>query len=206
MPLPVNAKHLAYWEYDPDATIECPACGWAGRCEDHQRLFRDLLDVECLDCERMLLIVSFPTDDETRAAAAAGNKEARREMAEVKRRAVLDRLRAKYELTSADQLPDLPGDEIVVVWDQIEATLDSRKASYWTVLRHGTLELWREPIYYEGIERLEVIARILQTKYGARLVEIRPTKDSEVYLYGDLLSARDILQRVNQALRDGRPV
>lgn len=70
------AVHVDYWEFDPSATITCPACGWAGVSEGNIEPFEELLDVRCASCGQMLLIVPYPTLDETKAAAAAGNAEA----------------------------------------------------------------------------------------------------------------------------------
>lgn len=41
------------------------------------------MDVTCPQCEQMLLIVTFPTAEATRAAAAAGNTKAQREFERV---------------------------------------------------------------------------------------------------------------------------
>lgn len=57
-------------------------CGWSGTVEEMYRtLHNALMDFECpsKDCDTMLVIVNYPTREETLRAAAAGNEEAIRE-------------------------------------------------------------------------------------------------------------------------------
>ena len=86
----MSAKILNYYDYDRDRTISC-LCGWSGICSDHEDYFTDVLDVRCAKCDRMLLIVGYPSDFQTRAAAAAGNGEA---ITELERMANLEQTRA----------------------------------------------------------------------------------------------------------------
>ena len=64
------AKHVAFWEYDPEMSVTCQHCGWTGHAGDHQDLHSEVLDVRCAVCDTMLLIVVYPTLAETREAAA----------------------------------------------------------------------------------------------------------------------------------------
>lgn len=189
-----SAGHPAYWDYDPDALLDCPACGWSGPGRGHEELFHALFDVRCPECDCMLLVVQYPTNEETRRAAAAGNVRAIKELPAVEEREELQRLRDRLELTDPAALPDLVGDALVIEWDMDDGG--------WTVLRHGDTELWREPVYYEGEHRFEAVAKILQAKYGDRFVEFRPTPASELYLYGDHFTGG--VSRVNSALRERR--
>jgi predicted RNA-binding Zn-ribbon protein involved in translation (DUF1610 family) len=56
----------------------CPMCGWEGSHWEMSgpNLFRELMDFECPECEKMLLIVNYATYKEAREAAAKGNQEA----------------------------------------------------------------------------------------------------------------------------------
>jgi len=101
-------------------------------------------------------------------------------------------------LRSADQLPDVDDEEVTVVWDFEEADGDS-----WTILRTGELQIWREAAFWEGIGRLQQVAAILAEKYGSRLVEIRPTERSKLYLRGDRWDADELLETINESLRTG---
>src|SRR4051812_7184278 len=71
-----TAKILDYFQYDKRAALACPSCAWKGTgAEGHRGIFDELFDVRCPDCSNMLLIVSYPTFDQIREAAAAGNAE-----------------------------------------------------------------------------------------------------------------------------------
>src|SRR4051812_7680742 len=192
----MSAKHLNYWDYDRDAALTCPSCGWSGLGADHENYFEELLDVSCPKCDRMLLIVAFPTIEETRAAAAAGNARAQAELPNVDAREERLNRAQDLELKTADQLPDLEGDTLRVDWD-----LEERDDEHWTVLRHGDREIWRELAYYEGYQRFAAVFELLRERYGSRLAEVRPTPASEVYLYGDKLSAPHSIDALNASLR-----
>jgi hypothetical protein len=192
----VSAKHLSYWDYDRDAILTCRSCGWSGRGADNENHFEELLDVRCPECERMLLIVAFPTIEETRAAAAAGNARAQAELPNVDAREEQLNHAQNLELKTAGQLPDLEGDTLCIDWD-----LEERDDEHWTVLRHGDREIWRELAYYEGYQRFAAVFELLRQRYGSRLTEVRPTPASEMYLYGDKLSAPQTIDALNASLR-----
>ena len=61
-----------------------------------------------------------------------------------------------------DELPGLPGDPLVLIWDMEQDD---------TVIRRGTIVLWREPCVYEGY--FEVLASLKQ-RYGSRLHDFIP--------------------------------
>ena len=67
-----------YWEqYVEESRLSCPACGWQGdNGEAVKELHEELFDLSCPRCEKMLLIVSYPTLEQTREAAERGNAEA----------------------------------------------------------------------------------------------------------------------------------
>jgi phage FluMu protein Com len=190
---------VGYWDYDSDLTLTCPSCGWSGPARGLEEAFESLLDVKCPRCRRILLVVLYPTDAETRAAAAAGNPEAIAELPRVAARAAVHRLRQSHELVDPAALPELPGDRLVIEWD-----IESGQPP-WTVLRHEHVEFWREPAYWEGVERLRDVARILQARFGERLVEVTPTEASKVWLYGDRHRAH-VVTEINQALQRHEPL
>jgi tetratricopeptide (TPR) repeat protein len=193
---PVQKKHLNYYDYDRDEPLTCPSCGWSGRGADNEEYFEELLDVRCPRCDRMVLIVSLPTGEETRAAAAAGNPDAQGELPDVEARETFLERAQGLELKEAAQLPELGGKRLVIEWD-FEVRGDDR----WTVLRHGRREIWRELAYWEGYERFAEVFALLRERYGSRLAEVRPTPASEVYLYGDELSAPQTIECLNASLR-----
>lgn len=195
--LEMTAEQIAFWDYERDAPVTCPACGWTGPASDGEDVHRELLDVCCPQCDRMVLIIPFPTIEETRAAAADGNPRAAAELPEAE--AVASRaLRAQQlELREAAQLPDISEAEVRIDWD-----LEEQGDEQWTVLRHQGAEIWRELAYYEGYERFVQVFHILCERYGSRLKGVRPTHESETYLYGDRLSAPDTVSKLNAGLAE----
>jgi hypothetical protein len=192
----MSADYLAYYDYDRDAPLTCPGCGWTGCASGHEDLHDDLLDVCCPECGCMILVVPFPTLAETRAAAAAGNLAAHEDLPSIEAQVRRSRRAEQSELAEAADLPDLDGDRLIIEWDFEEAD-DER----WTILRHGTREIWRELAYYEGYSRFTEVFEILCTRYGSRLAEVRPTPASELYLYGDKLSAPQMIDDLNASLQ-----
>jgi hypothetical protein len=178
-----SAKILGYYEYEESAPLECFACGWSGVADDgDDEYYDDLFDVKCPRCFQMLLIVSHPTIEETKRAAAQGNPKAQRNLeGALKREAFLDRLEREC-LKSPDELPVLTGDALEFEWD-FESDEDAGER--WTVIRHGSTEVWREPAVYEAYERFDEVKAILKQRYGKRFRSLTPTKASEMWLYGD---------------------
>lgn len=57
-----HAQIIEYADYNKDILLQCPVCGWKGTpkeggCVEYHD---DLLDVSCQNCEKMLLVVSYP--------------------------------------------------------------------------------------------------------------------------------------------------
>jgi hypothetical protein len=192
-----KANLLGFWDYDRDAPLSCPACGWAGSGAGHENAFQDLLDVRCPACDEMLLVVNYPTLVETRVAAAAGDRRAQAELANVDATEARAERAAALELKEPSQLPDLAGERLVIVWD-----FEDRDDEKWTVLRHGDEEIWRELAYYEGYRRFAEVFEILRARYGSRLAEVRPTPASGLYLYGDKTPPPHTVEELNASLND----
>jgi hypothetical protein len=80
------ATIIPYWRYDPTLVRTCPACGWQGNREasivNHHS---DLLDVCCPRCEKMLVVVPYPTE-----------RDAERMDADRKSAEILSRFREHY--------------------------------------------------------------------------------------------------------------
>ena len=188
------AEHVGYWAYDRDAPLAC-GCGWSGAGADNEEHSRELLDVRCPACGTILLIVPYPTIEETRAAAAAGNARAQADLPTVAAREARLARAERLALADPSQLPDLPGESIRIAWD-----FEAGDGEHWTVLRHDGREIWRELAYYEGYKRFEAVLVILRERYGSRLVELSPTDASSLYLYGDSISASETVRRLNQDL------
>ncbi|MGV0838462.1 hypothetical protein [Mycolicibacterium thermoresistibile] len=195
------AKHMQYWDYSAqqDSPVHCPKCGWSGLPGNYTTPYTDLFDVCCPQCREMLLIVTFPTVEETREAAVAGNEEAAAELPRMEAQVEAMRRRYGVLLRSTDELPDLSDERLVVEWDMERAD----DGEHQTVLRVGEREIWREFAFWEGITRFEQVVEVLRDKYGRRLVEVRPTRRSQLYLLGDDFYAPKTVERINDALRSG---
>ncbi len=56
------AKIIEYADYNENMPLQCPVCKWKGTPKKSGWIgyYDDLLDVSCPNCEKMLLIVSYP--------------------------------------------------------------------------------------------------------------------------------------------------
>lgn len=162
------------------------ACGWTGTHEAlDDALFEAVIQKSCPKCDAHLLVLSLPTGDDIRRAAAAGNEEAKEMLAQV---VETERRAAECERTalrSASQLPDLAGDApIASVWD-----LERGKPDNHYVIRAGEELVWRERARYEDWRRFQQVKAILREKYAARFASVTPTEDASGWLIGDSYSA-----------------
>lgn len=198
----MSARILSFYDYDRERSISCP-CGWSGICSENEDYFREVLDVRCAKCDRMLLIVEYPTHAQTRAAAAEGHRQAIKDLESVNEREAFFARAAEHARTDPDQLPDLEGDDLVIEWDFEDGERKDHGPSAgdsWTILRHGDRVIWREVAFYEGLYRFEEVMWILREKYGTRLAELRPTADSDLYLCGDDIRADSKIKSLNADL------
>lgn len=74
---------FAWYEVRDTDRFLC-TCGWGGTVDELTiEGFRELVDGSCPQCDRMLMIRSFPTIDEMRRAASRGDRRAAEELARV---------------------------------------------------------------------------------------------------------------------------
>ena len=190
-----------YYDDWKSTVLECPRCRWKGKFDQGRvELYDSLMDSSCPQCSWLdapiLAIVSYPTIQESEQHWP--------ELTEEERRHVTTRTQflARWDATclkAPEQLPELDARDLIVVWDCVKEA-----AEHITVLRHRDTEIWREPALYEGYERFREIVLILRRKYGERLADVIPTEASELYLYGDKLSAPEHVQATLKSLREGR--
>ena len=136
--------------------------------------YKDLFDVSCPKCSKMLLVVPYPTIQQTREAAAAGNLEAIAALPSV---LTCEERWEQFEhikLKSPDQLPDLEEEPLHLTWDSEVGDPDNN-----IVIKLGERVLWREPEWYECWPRFNEIKDILKAKYGHRFFSLTPTEASE---------------------------
>jgi hypothetical protein len=195
------AKHFNYYDDWKNEILTCPKCGWSGTFEQGSTEYhRELADSSCPRCAwsdaPMLAIVSYPTLEESEAnfdRLSEGEK-----VALADRKQFLSEFDSRC-LKSPDQLPDLAGSQIILSWDFVESETPQNTRT--TVIRYGEQVVWSEPAIWEGYERFEEVVSILKRKYGERLVDVVPTTASEMYLYGDCLSAIDSMKNVRNGIR-----
>jgi hypothetical protein len=169
------------YDYDEAMPLQCDRCGWTGPASaGDKNFFDELFDISCPKCDAMLLIVPYPTDEETKQAAAAGNEKARQNLATVEARERRWALANQKALTLGSKLPDVVGDSLCFVWDLEEADDET-----WTVIRCGEETVWRELAFWEGWERFNEVKTTLKKIYGPRFARLKPASGSEMYLYGD---------------------
>ena len=183
------AKIINYYDYKKDAEIECLQCHWKGQVKDLEKeYYRELFDASCPKCDKMLLIVPYPTSEEIKQQVEMGNKEAIGDYKGVLATEAYNKYFEARELKSAEQLPKIPGDKLDFVWDYEELPPDDLFSSE-TVIRYNEVVLWREPAFWEGWFRFNQVKDILKQKYGNRFLSLTPTNASKIFLYGDDLFA-----------------
>jgi len=136
----------------------CNKCNWSGVGEQtkNQEYFNEVFEIGCPKCNEYIATVSYyPV-----AEQVAINKEIKKQQTP--------------KLKSADQLPDIDSDEIVIIIKE-----ESLREF---VLYHGDTEIWREDIVYEYYTKYLVIGEILIEKYGNRLADFDDSQAGESYL------------------------
>jgi hypothetical protein len=180
---------MDYYEYNKHERVSCPVGDWSGQAGQASIGYRDeLFDVSCPVCGTMLLIVVYPTTEQTREAAAAGNAEAIAELPRIEAMEERWRRANELELKPDSDLPVLEGDQLNFIWD-----FEQLGDEPWTLIRHGDVVVWRELAYWEGWKRFNAVTGLLKARFGERFGSLRPTSASENYLYGDDLGAPERL-------------
>jgi len=72
------SESTSWFEYDPDSTVDCPACGWSGRAGSNEadNMYSPTINVECPNCGSTLRKVRYSSTEDAEAAAAEGNEAA----------------------------------------------------------------------------------------------------------------------------------
>lgn len=186
------SKHFNYYNGWQAVKLACPECGWQGAfSEGSVGYCRELMDSSCPSCDSRptLAIVSYPTLAEMRLS---GNVE------DSKQADAIAQLRSDFEskkLLSKDQLPAIDTGSFELTWDLVENN-DER----FTVIRYADRVLFSEPALWEGCKRFERVCKILREKYGEHITDLVPTDQSELYLYGDILSSFEIVSNARRRM------
>jgi hypothetical protein len=153
------ATYYGNWRSEP---FTCKACSWHCLGAELQpgEMFDALYEAECPTCSTVLAVVSYPTIAESLANWKTLSAAERCEVE------VVENFNKRFEtlaLRKPDQLPELEGDPLILEWDF------DRDDGNATVIRHGSVEVWREPALWEGYERFCEVLDILVARYGRRL-------------------------------------
>ncbi len=186
------ADYYGAWKED---IFVCDKCGWKRTGEEcaQGEMFKDLFEIDCPSCNKRLDVVLYPTIEESRANWDKVS-EADKQMIEAREKFIAEA--ESRCLESADELPEIEGDELIFVWDQLRE--NDRCGD--TLITHGEQIIWREPSFYEGYDRFIEVAEILKEKYGSKLVDLVPAERSQNDLLGDCFSAWDLICRVRDCI------
>ena len=174
-------EQVAYYSPWQTDTWQC-SCGWTGTGKDAAwEMFDALLQVDCPKCDKRLCLVIYPSPAEERAAAKAGNDEAKRAVGDGRRRAGREAKFKQSKLVRASQLPMLKGVE------QIDLVLDCDEINGDTfyVLDCGEQRLHAEQAWWESNEPLKRYCRHAIARYGERVRTFTIGGGASMWLAGD---------------------
>ncbi len=176
-----------YYDNWKDTRYVC-GCSWEGFGKDLRQGedYTGVIEFCCPKCRAVVIEVAFPTLNESRANWDKLNA-AERKWIETIEKSQADFERGK--LQDASQLPNIDERSFVLDWD----TIEDRAAGSETFIKHGDRIIFREPARYEGYNRFVEVAQILRQRYGKALTDLRPTKRSELYLYGDCFASLSVV-------------
>jgi len=189
-----------YYDNWKTEVLSCDQCGWQGTFDQGSvETYRELMDCQCPRCHDdapRLAIVNYPTREETKANW--------HKLSEGEQQTFLDREKREtlwlgMMLTENSELPDIDEEHIVITWHFAD-----EEGEWWTILKHKDTVLWREFAFYEAYPRFEQVVEILKGRYGERLVDVIPTRAARYYLYGDKLSAPNIIRAERSVIARGQ--
>jgi hypothetical protein len=99
------------------------------------------------------------------------------------------------KLANKDQLPVVDSTSFTLAWDFVEANGEKL-----TVIRLDDRVLFSEPALWEGYERFEQVCKIVREKYGEHVIDLVPTHDSELFLYGDVLYSPTLVETARRKI------
>lgn len=123
-------------------SFTCADCGWTGVGSQLEagELFEDLVEFDCPNCSRRITFSVFPSLEEARAAAVAGNEEAAHEVEHILSRQ--DRWRRVVESRDREIATPIELDG-VPVRAVLELKSDDRGETWLTLSANG-IEIYRE--------------------------------------------------------------
>jgi hypothetical protein len=180
-----------YYEGWKEQVFNCEECGWTGdgnSCKPGTMYRKIFLELYCPSCDEVVDIIDFSSFKGCDKGHAEQSDEQKKALAEQEE---LEARQLALCLQSPDQLPDLPDDDFVLIWDQKDGD---------TLIMKDGLAIWSEPVTYEGFIRFERIAVILKGKYGSSIKDLAPTERSKLFLYGDYLPSLSYVRKIRKEL------
>ena len=183
--MPVSTNSLMY-RLQP---LQC-ACGWRGNgseAEFGETISRLCFELVCPLCQAELAVGENLTQEQfVRMGQEHWERLGQEERAEVQ--SLMERIAycELHMLATASQLPEIDEETFTLDWDQVGSE---------TLLSLANLIIWREPVVYEGWGRFTEVARLLSSHYGPRLLDLRPSENSWLYLLGDDFQAQAGIER-----------
>jgi len=198
----MEAKRYGYFEQWRGKPAECTDCGWTGELGQSEPGGEERIHRLCPECDAVLAVVYEPSVENARENWDSLSAEQKAEIERIERR--LESRQAHMEhfeatmLRSADQLPDIAEPHFSLTWD-VETP---EAGEFATIICQGERIIWREVAHWQDHERFGLVAGILKERYGARLEDLVPTREAELYLYGDSLGALHYVDAVRRGLRE----
>jgi hypothetical protein len=186
------------------ANLACATtdCGWRGRIDVTQlEEQRGYSFFECPLCGTTVALVQHPTADEV---SQNWDSLTDAEKALYQRRFALDSEFEAHHLERPEQLPEIADDPLILVWDFDCVEINGHEVAY-TLLKYEGRVIWLERAFYECLGRYEEVVKLLQQKFGGRLKDVVPTRRSETYLLGDMLSGWEKLNETRSCLSPVAP-
>lgn len=97
------------------------------------------------------------------------------------------------------RLPEIAAPQFTLTWDLEITGSGPEERRHW-IIRHRDQVIYREQARSEDYHRFELLARLLQQKYGSRVRDLVPADRPDVayYLYGDFLGAVSRVERARK--------
>jgi hypothetical protein len=162
-----------------DEAVRCERCGWHGHgSELAHESFREVMEVNCPECDARIQLLSFPTNEETEEAAAAGNPEAITNLLVTR---CAQYLRRSAPPKTSDNLPPPVTPRFSVVLDNDEEA--NGAPTLW--VRDRAHEVWRTSVNIVDVHGLCELVRVIGMVYGRRLVSLEVTDRMKLNVSGD---------------------
>jgi hypothetical protein len=147
--------------------------------------FAELFELNCPKCDSRLAVITFPTYDEVRKAAATGDAHALAMMPDVEDGERLQETRRQCRQRLA-QLPRLDGTALSFTLDTEDS--GDRMNPDWLILKCQGNEIYREPSGFEWWKGVIEIGQAVKDQYGDQAGWYDPS-NAGFRLLGDSMSA-----------------